>query len=385
VARSLGFVLLYGPPWAGAAQFSKHHLAKHLASKGHRVLFVEASLGPLSVAKRPRDSWPELREIATGPRQVGERIWATRHFNPVPYHSASPLTAGREANRLGQRILGPLVRRDMFRLGMQNPVLIAGLPHAVDLLPHLPRQLLVYHCADDYVHVKGFPASLPELEEELCRASDLVVATAEPLAESRSLWNPNTHWIPNGVSFEHFAKPAEPHPELSSKRKPVIGFVGGLAQWVDLTWVAHAARQRPDWSFVLIGPRSTDLSPVEGLPNVDVPGPRPYGEVPSYLAAFDVAIVPFVQDEVTRNADPIKVYEYLAAGVPVVATRLQALERLSHVVRLAGSPQGFLTELDAAVAEGRETRAVERRAEAQKHTWAARFDEFERLVLEALP
>lgn len=378
-------VLLYGPPWEGAARFSKHHLARHLAARGHRLLYVEVPLGPLSVLYRGRSVLPELRSTFQRPRMVEPNLWVRRYFNPIPYHAVTPPTSSRLANQLGQRLLAPVLRRDLTRLGFQRQLVVAGLPHAIDVVRHLPRGGLVYHCADDYVHVKGFPSTLPRLEEELCRVADLVVTTAETLCESRRRWNPNTHWISNGVDVQHFSQIARPAGELDALPRPLVGFVGGLAQWVDLELVAAVARSHPDWSIVLVGPLSTDLRPVAGLANVHLLGARPYQRVPEYLAAMDVALVPFTRDEVTRNADPIKVYEYLAAGVPVVATRLPALERLSHVVRLAVGADEFLRQVEEAVAAGRQAGRAERQAEAARHSWSARFAEFERLVDEAVP
>jgi glycosyltransferase involved in cell wall biosynthesis len=385
VAERLDLVVLYAPPWDGPAQFSKHHLARYLAARGHRVLYVEAPLGPLSVARRGRSAVAELRATRAPPRPVMDRLWVRRYFNPVPYHAVTRVTSTRTANRIGQRLLAPSVRHDLARLGFRRPVIVAGLPHAVDALPRLPRRALAYHCADDYAHVRGFPASLPALEGELCRQADLVIVTAETLRAPRAALNPSTYWVPNGVDTAHFTAPATPADELRTLCRPVLGFVGGLAQWVDVGLLAEIARARPDASLVLVGPISTDVGPLTRLPNVHLLGPRPYADVPRYLAAMDVALIPFVTDPVTYHADPIKAYEYLAAGVPVVATDLPALQRLRPLVRLADRPSSFLIEIDAALRAGREADRAARQAEAAHHDWACRFAEVERLLLEHLP
>jgi len=147
-----------------------------------------------------------------------------------------------------------------------------------------------------------------------------------------------------------------------------------------LDLVAKLACERPKWSFVLVGPLGIDTSPLRGLANVRLLGPRPYAALPSYLARMDVGLIPFKRNQVTHHADPIKAYEYLAAGLPVVATDLPALQRLAHVVRLAETAPAFLVALDAAVIEGRDARRAERQAEAANHTWTASFETIERLV-----
>ena len=374
-------VLLYAPPWRGSTRFSKHHLATFLATRGNRVLYVEAPLSPVGL-RRGKEFGLELLRTLLPPRRVGPKLWTRRHFNPVPYHGMSHLTEQRGMNRLGQRLLAPAVRGDLRRLRFRRPIVIAGLPHAVDIVDRLPRSCLIYHCADDYAHVRGFPSSLPTLEAELCRRADLVVTTSKTLCDSRLQHNPCTHWIPNGVEFEHFATEMAPARELARLPRPAIGFVGGLSQWVDVPLLASLARARPAWSLVLVGPPGTDLAPLRGLANVHLLGPHPYQELPRYLAGMDVALVPFVQDSVTRHADPIKTYEYLAAGLPVVATDLPALQRLSDVVRLASSPEQFLQQIEAALAEGRDTRRADRQAEAARHSWTSRFEAFAQLVEE---
>jgi glycosyltransferase involved in cell wall biosynthesis len=376
-------VLLYAPPWAGPTRFSKHHLATFIAQRGGRVLYVEAPLTPLGL-KRGRAFASELRRALDAPRRVQERLWVRRHFLPVPYHAATRLTSRRAANRVGESLLAPVLRRDFARLGLGCPVLIAGLPHAADVVSRLPSRLLVYHCADDYASVRGFPDTLPALEADLCRRADLVITTSETLCQTRAHLNPNTYWIPNGADVEHFSSFALPASELRDLPRPIIGFVGGLSEWVDLELVAHLAQLRPAWSFALIGPIGIDISAVTSLTNVHLLGPRPYADLPAYLAAAEVGLIPFKRNEVTFHADPIKAYEYLAAGLPVVATDMPALRRLGHVVSLADSPQAFITHIQAAVDAGRDAGRAERMLEARHHSWTSRFEQFQQLVDERL-
>jgi glycosyltransferase involved in cell wall biosynthesis len=369
------FVLLYAPPWSAATRFSKHHLARYLAERGDRVLYVEAPLTPLGFARGPRFATEVLRCLLPARRVAEGSLWVARPFCPVPYHAVSRVFSGRAANRLGQKLLAPILRGHLRRLGLSRPIVVAGLPHAVDVVRRLPRRALVYHCSDDFSQVRGFPRTLPSLEAELCRKADLVVTTSQTLCESRRAYNPNTHWIPNGVDFEHFARPAAP---VDGLQRPVIGFVGGLSAWVDTHLVASLARMRPRWTFCLVGPEGgADLRPLRALHNVLLLGPRAYEDLPRYLASMDVGLIPFVEDRLTWHADPIKVYEYLAAGLPVVATDLPALRRLSHVVRLARSPDAFLSQIEAALAD---TGRAERQAEAARHSWASRFQAFEALL-----
>jgi len=379
----LDVVLLYAPPWNGPTRFSKHHMARYFAARGARVLYVEAPLTPFGL-RRGRSFIAQLRATSASPRLAQERLWVRRHFLPIPYHAASWLTSRRLMNRLGQRLLAPALRRDLRRLEMPEPLLIAGLPHAADIVRLLPRRAVLYHCADDYAHAGGFPRTLPQMEAELCTTANLVITTSETLCQERRRFNPNTHWVPNGADVDHFSAPAAPAPELEAIRRPIVGFVGGISEWVDLSLIAHAARARPDWSFVLIGPLAIDTDSVRHVSNVHLIGPRPYAMLPSYLAAMDVGVIPFKHNQLTYHADPIKVYEYLAAGLPVVATEMPALHRLSAVVHLADSAATFVREIAAALDERSDTQRAARQREAARHSWSARFDTMNQLLCATL-
>ena len=262
-------MFLYAPPWDAPTRFSKHHLASFLAEQGNRVLYVEAPLTPLHL-RQPRPFARALRAALHPPALVANRLWIRRYFLPLPYHGFSALTAHRVVNRAGQRWLAPLLRRDVAKLKLRQPIVIAGLPHAVDALRWLSRSCLIYHCADDYASVRGFPSSFPTLEAELCRQADLVITTSETLRNDRRQFNVNTYWVPNGADVAHFARPASPARDIARLPRPVIGFVGGLSQWVDIELLATLARARPDWSFALIGPVGVGIEPLHGLGNVHV-------------------------------------------------------------------------------------------------------------------
>jgi len=343
------------------------------------VLYVEAPLTPLHL-RRGRAFVRELTTTFAPPQQVAARLWRRRHFLPLPYHAMSRLTSRPEVNRIGQRWLSAAIRRDLRKLQFRAPIVVAGLPHAVDAIAHLPKCCVVYHCADEYAHVRGFPSSLPSLEAELCRRADLVITTSETLCQDRRQFNANTHWVPNGADVAHFAKASPVASELRALKQPLIGFVGGLSQWVDVDLLAQLAAARPHWAFALVGPIGIDVGLIRAKPNVHLLGPRPYADLPAYLAGMDVALIPFRHEPVTYHADPIKAYEYLAAGVPVVATNLPALARLAHVVRLADTPADFERQIEAALAEGRDAGRAERQAEAQRHSWSSRFAEIEALI-----
>jgi hypothetical protein len=271
-------VLLYGPPWDQTARISKHHLTSYLAQR-NRLLFVESPPHLLTLARRPLQAPSILRRALAGPTLVEPNVWVQTLFNPLPYHSVTPLTGMPAMNRLGQRIMAPAFRRTLRSLGFKRPLFILGLPQALDLIDGIPRSGLVYHCADDYAEVSVFPPSFADLETRLLESADVVITTAEPLRAKKAPWNPRTFAVPNGVSFDHFNAAVNPNTvvpaDLQAIPGPIIGFVGGVAEWLDLELIANIARRRKDWSFVLIGPILVDVSLLRDESNVLLLGPRP--------------------------------------------------------------------------------------------------------------
>src|SRR5438445_346788 len=164
------------------------------------------------------------------------------------------------------------------------------------------------------------------------------------------------------LDVAHFARALDPTtgvPEdLRRLPRPIIGFFGLLADWVDMSLVRELALARPGWSFALIGKATTDLGALRGLANVYLLGQKPYSVLPGYCRGFDVGIIPFRRNELTIRANPLKLREYLAAGVPVVSTRLPEVARYEGLVHLADGVEGFLTAISAALGQRSEERRV---------------------------
>jgi glycosyltransferase involved in cell wall biosynthesis len=207
----------------------------------------------------------------------------------------------------------------------------------------------------------------------------VVLTSSEQLADERRPFNGNTHFVQHGVDVAHFARAADPATEIPEELRglprPVIGFHGLLAEWVDLDLVRKLADARPTWSFVLIGKPASDMGAVAGAPNVHLLGRKPYGSLPAYCKGFDAAIIPFRIDALTLRANPLKMREYLAAGLPVVSTPLPEVARYGHLLHQALAPAEFLTALERALDERSEAE-VRRRMEAMRtESWEARTEE----------
>ena len=212
--------------------------------------------------------------------------------------------------------------------------------------------------------------------------------TSELLLQTKGRINPKTVLVRHGVDLTHYRRALDPGTavpaDVAGLPHPVIGFFGLIADWVDLELLAEVAKHYAKGSLVLLGKVVTDVSVLSSLPNVHFLGRKPYGELPSYCKAFDVALNPFRMNELTLNANPLKVREYLAAGLPVVSTPIPEVERLG-LCHIADGPAATIEAIDAALSSC-ETRE-ERSRRMAPESWEARLEEIRRhfTEMEATP
>jgi teichuronic acid biosynthesis glycosyltransferase TuaH len=241
----------------------------------------------------------------------------------------------------------------------------------------------VYDWIDDF-EVFNFDRQFLERNHEraLCEAS-LVVSVARRLHDRAAAQREDAVYLPNGVDYDYFANEPEPLPDDADidpswrAGQPLAGYYGAIAEWFDYDLLAAVARLRSDWNFLLIGPmydnslRDRGRSLLE-LPNIRWIGPRDYKDLPGYLRLFDVAMIPFVINDITLATSPLKLYEYFAAGKPVIATPMPECMAFSEV-HIARTAEEFSNALDAARAQGLDPRFRERmQSLGRENSWTAR-------------
>jgi glycosyltransferase involved in cell wall biosynthesis len=368
--------------WQTELPINQHQLMRRLANR-NRVLFVE-SLG----LRRPQLAGRDLR-----------RIWhrllkGLRAARPVDgLHVLSPLVLpfhGSAAIRaLNRRLLQRQVGAAARRLGMAAPILWAYAPQAEDLLGVLRPELVVYHCVDDVAAQKGVDAdSFRAAEKRFARRADLVLASAPALAERMRPLADRVLYAPNVADTALFATALEPgavDSALGRLPHPRLVFQGAIvATKLDLALLTDLAALRPEWSIVLVGPRGAgdpgaDLSPLDRAPNIHLVGPRDERALPGVLRGADAGLIPYAVNDLTRSVFPMKVYEYLAAGLPVLSTPLPALQAVEGVETVSDA-----AELVGAVERDLAADSAERRRQrsraAAAHSWEARIEEIERAL-----
>lgn len=209
--------------------------------------------------------------------------------------------------------------------------------------------------------------------QEMFSKASVVFTVSQVLYGAFSESHPAVHCVPNGADWQHFTSTSRSIPaDFPRRAGRVAGYHGVLASWLDWRLIQRVAEAMPDWNFIFVGPPlGLDLKRLPRRPNMFYLGEKSYDELPSYVGAFDMGIVPFEVREVTRASDPIKVYEYLAAGKPVVATDLPALAGRPDVY-VAKDASEFCTMLQRAVAEDSAARREARLAFARENSWENR-------------
>jgi glycosyltransferase involved in cell wall biosynthesis len=251
-----------------------------------------------------------------------------------------------------------LIDRMLHARAIRDFVLWYYTPIALGFTRHLSPRATVYDCMDELSGFAGAPAALREREAELMKRADLMTTGGHSLYEAKRHLHHNVHAFPSSVDIAHFARArrttVEP-PDQAGLPHPRLGFFGVIDERMDLALLAGLAAARPLWQLVLVGPVvKIDPALLPRAANIHYLGGKPYDTLPSYLAGWDVALMPFARNEATRYISPTKTPEYLAAGRPVVSTSIQDVVKpygQRRLVRIADTVEDFVAAAEAALGE----------------------------------
>ncbi len=361
-----------------------------LAAQGHRVLFVENTgvRAPRArdlprLGQRIRNWWRGTK----GFREERPRLFV---YSPL----LLPLPYSRIARALNRLLLGRALRRWMRATSFYRPIVWTFLPTpvALDLIADLDPALTIYYCIDDLAASSPGAKRIAASEERLFARADLVFVTSEKLRERAARISSRVHFFPFGVNFERFDRvrqSSDPPPaDLQDLVRPVVGYLGGLHQWVDQPLVAAVAEQMPDVTFAFVGPAQVDVSTLERCANVKLLGQRGHDTVPAYVKAFDVGLVPYRVADYTMNVYPTKLNEYLVMGIPVVATDLPEIRRYNdrhgQLVDVASDPGSFAGAIRRSLNGSADGVVARRVAAAHQNSWQSRIAAMNALIDEAL-
>ena len=361
-----------------------------LAANGNRVLFVE-NTGVRAPAirdlPRVRQRIRNWRRGTKGFRREGDNLFIySPILLPFPYSSM--------VRRLNRFLLSRALRRWMRAIGFGRPIVWTFLPTPLvrDVIPEMDPLVSVYYCIDDFASSSKAARKITRSEQQLFREADLVFVTSEKLRERAAQFSDHVHLFPFGVSlrkFEQVRAAANQIPDdLAALKRPIIGYVGGIHRWIDLDLVANVARTMPEATFAFVGPAQMDVSTTAGIPNLHWLGKRAHDDVPRYIKGFDVGIVPYLLTDYTANVYPTKLNEYLAMGIPVVATDLPEIRRFNAEhgpsVAVASDSRQFVDAIHAALRPSTDEERTSRTEVARKNSWVSRIAEMSGLIEQLL-
>jgi glycosyltransferase involved in cell wall biosynthesis len=347
-------------------------------SQHYYILFVDP---PSQIAKSEFDR-PSFQQTHSAPRRIITISPSLKVLSPCQIQSDSNLYSP---------LIADQIKKALASLRWNNPPLvwIYNLP-AVSLVGQLRETGVVYDCVDSFASFSWAHPDTHLWEKELLCKAQVVLTSARALFEKRRKINILTYLVPNAADYEHFARnelsgAGEPA-DLRPIGHPRLGFIGAAYEWLDYDLLKYLATNNPGWNLIMIGPHQHGINLPE-RENIHWLGARDYKTLPWYLANIDVMLIPFARNQTTEHANPIKLWEYLAAGKPVVSTRLPEVREVLDLVWLSDNHREFQMNCEAALdllknPEKREDMVRRARIIARSNSWEVRCKEI-RDILQA--
>ncbi len=358
-------IIIFGDDW-GRHPSSIQHIAWILA-KTNRILWVN-SVG----LRRPRLALYDIRRI------FGKII---RMFFPTgkmkskcPFIQIFPLVLPfydlKIIKMINTKILEIQIRRKIKKLNFTKFILLVSTPVVVDLVGVLGEVSSYYLCFDDYSSFINTYKSINSMENKILACVNGSFFISDALLRTKKCKSEENHFLPQGVDYEHFSCANYKIPEkIKNIKKPIVGFFGLISNWIDLDLIRSCAIKYSYMSFMLIGKVDTDVSQLLSLKNVFLFGAIPYEQLPAYAKRFNVGIIPFVINELTKAANPIKMLEYFSLGIPVVSSDLPEMLKFKEHLYIAANKEDFIKYIKCAIDEDDLEKKKERQRIARKYSW----------------
>lgn len=386
-SKFLDIICFSDAPWDYPLWTNKQHVMSRLSKLGYRVLYVDPQFGFVGWLKWFIAGRVSFARLFRWLKRESETLWI---FAPIllPPRFAICRRINDFLRLLGVRALARWLRFERLVLWVYHP-------DAVYFVGRLDGSMVVYDCVDEYSTFPAYaaPARNREIrynEERLLKLADVVFTTSKPLFELKREFNSNTYLVQNVGDANHFGKvmledtiiPSD----IASIKKPVIGYVGALdAYKVDFELIKHIAMEKPGWSIVLIGPvaegdPATKVDSFKKFGNVHFLREKPYQELPGYIKAFDICMIPYSINKYTKYSFPLKVHEFLATGKPVVTTVLPSVMDLSDVLKIASGYEQFVQFLEEALGGDSPKAKAQRLKVARENTWEHRVKQLLNII-----
>jgi glycosyltransferase involved in cell wall biosynthesis len=361
---------------------SRQQVMLRLSERGYKILFIEQMAGFDHLVKYPRLLKRKLYRWKEGITNINKSlsIISPPPMLPGRYYSFS-------INNLNLEIIKYWMDKILKEFENISPILWLYKPEQYGLIGKFQHKLCVYHCIDEFTAGTSGPKkrNIQVMEEALLNRADIVFANSKKLYEEKRKLNQNTFRIPSGADVNHFVKvirqDTKINPVIIEIKKPRVGYLGQINERLNYQFLEFLATNRQEYSLVFIGdtyPWSRNAAPIRSLkkyPNVYFLGEFPYLELPTLLKGIDVCIIPYTDDEHSQFRSPLKLYEYLSAGKPIVSSNHPEVEEFSDYVYISYTPEEFVKNIDKAIAEDNSDRQLERINLSNTNSWDKRVDD----------
>jgi glycosyltransferase involved in cell wall biosynthesis len=360
----------------------KHHIM-HLLEKENIVLWVN-----YHASRTPSASGSDLSYMAKKLLEIFKGVKKKRKNLYVLTPLVIPLPSSELVKKINRKLLIFQIKAVLKKIKKGPLQLWSFTPDISYVLGSFNEEKVLYYCVDDHAAFSGYDKDqVLRDEKELCEKSDLVLTTSTALQKAKKSWNKNTVLVPHGVDFQHFNKAVTqdlPCPEEIKKiPSPKFGFFGLIRDWVDLDLVASAAEKRPDWNFIFIGDADSNvnLSKYKKFKNIYFLGRKKYDELPFYCKYFDAGLIPFKVNELTFAVNPIKLREYLSAGLPVISTPMPEVKLYESLVYIVKNTEEFIGACKE-ILQNKDAKVLEKRCNAMSHeTWTQKLEQITEKII----
>lgn len=362
-------IIIFGDDW-GRYPSTIQHIGRVLA-KNNRVIWI-GSLG----LRKPEFKLSDIRRAFQKLLSIFRRgDSGTNTVSPVillhpfviPFHDLNFIKG------LNRILLLRKLRRAIEKYHIKDPVLITSSPVMSSIIGCIGESSVHYICLDDYSNFKGAFSNILQFENELLQKADSCFAVSDELVKTRKTWAGISYYLSQGAEIKHFTQVHKEIPDLvKNLKKPVIGYFGIIAPlWTDINLIIRAAKEYPEYEFLIIGRVEMDISGFNQVKNIRYIGEVPYSNLTKYAQVFDVGIIPYENNQLTRSGNPIKLYEYLAMGIPVVSIDVTEVRKFGDLVFVANNEDEFVQLIKTAVEDCTPERNQARKQKALEYSWEA--------------
>jgi glycosyltransferase involved in cell wall biosynthesis len=375
-ARDVGYICFSAQDWWYHNRAHSDFQLMRGVAKERNVLFVNSMTMRMPLPGRSTQPFKRIlrkaHSISKFLRRPIPELPRFAVFTPI----LVPIYGNRFVRALNAAFVRLQVRICTRVLGFRETIYVVTIPTSWDVVKNLPRKALLYNRSDRH---SAFPEAdvslIQSLERALLASSDRILYVSHHLMEEEApATGDRGYFLDHGVDLEHFRHRGDDEPEdIRAIPHPRIGFFGALDDYtVDFELLQKVAREIPDAQLVLVGRATCSMAELERLPNVHWLGFKSYEEIPRYGSAFDVGLMPWLDNQWIQSSNPIKMKEYLALGLPIVSTRFPEVERYREVIEIGDNADDFVLEVKKTLQRGWRVGSEERVAAVADADWSRR-------------